>query len=134
VACNKGTLCNGGCDNAHWAPSTLPTLTVTQIYVMAASCGDTSSTPNAYATITFRDPSPNVTDTTGYCSEAPCAPGSPHQFQHIQASWLTDGSTLYLGWDHNTFEAHGACWGGPFPFAAPLAVEGTYQIPVGGYG
>ncbi len=131
VACNKGVVCNGGCDNAHWAPSTMLTLTVTQLYVTAAWCNDTVSTPNPYGVLVFDDVNPPRTASTGVCSSPVCEPPS-NQILHVQASWLTDGLTTYAAWDNNTFSSNYKCWGGPYPFTAPLAVMATYAIPVMG--
>jgi hypothetical protein len=109
-------------------------MTVTQLYVTAATCHDTFSTPVPYFQIVFDDPSPATTVTTGTCSGAPPCEPPNNQIQHIRASWLTDGKTAISGWDENTFSSNVDCWEGPLALPAPLARQATYTVPVTGYG
>jgi hypothetical protein len=111
----------------------LLTLTVTQLYVTAATCGDTISTPDPYAQFVFDDANPPRTADTGACSSTTLCEPPSNMIQNVQASWLTDGKTTFSGWDNNTFSSNEACWTGPYSFPAPLAVMGTYQIPVNTY-
>jgi hypothetical protein len=128
TTCDKGVLCSAGaCDNAHFAPNTLLTLTVTRVV-----CKDPAATP--FGKLIFNGASPQKTVVTATCSPSACQPAQ-NRFEHIQSSWLVDGSTTYEAWDGRTSTN---CWSGQptldgRPFPAPLPVMSIYDVLVGGY-